>query len=276
MQGLRSLAEEIELAVQEAPDDPRPDSIAAQELATFDAPELLETAYGQGRMLAVAVRDHLEGMLRALTEPVLTITPWTSARSAVESAALSCWFMDPEASARERVARSFAFRYEGVAQQVKLARAAKNQESIQRATRRMAFIAEQARSLGFKEIVNSKGQTDGAGKRMPSVTDLTAAVLDCGSSYRVMSAMVHQHPWALQQLGFRGITRKDGSPETVKGASGRLYLFQKGFPISASQFLAMEVGEAVLKAHLSEWRLFGRELSSLDAIRDGFYQQVRG
>jgi hypothetical protein len=272
---MMTLARETEREIEGAAGEPARTSLAAHELETFSSPEMLETAYGQGTMLAVAVRDHFEGLIRALAEPVLTVSPWSGARSTLESAALSCWLLDPCVTARERVARSFAFRYEGLHQQATIARRSGNSAAVDRTTKRLDEIADQALALGYADIVNKKGRRYSAGMPMPSMTNLTDSVLDCGGSYKVFSAMVHAHPWALQQLGFRGIQSEDGSPLTVKGKSGDLFLFQKGFPIVAIQFIAVKAGGAFLKTHRCEWQLFGREMSSLETIHKQFYQQVR-
>ena len=107
--------------VQSAQDPACP---AARELASARAPELVETAFSQGSLLSLAARDQAEALVRSLTEPVLTIAPWPITRNLIEASAIGAWLLDPTIDAHERVSRSFAVRYKGLGQQVKVARAA--------------------------------------------------------------------------------------------------------------------------------------------------------
>lgn len=102
--------------------DPAPGSQAISELTAFRR-ESIQTSYSQGSLLIEVSADQLVSLFRSLAEPVLTIAPWTSVRANFESSALASWLLDTSISARERVQRSFALRFEGLSQQVKFARA---------------------------------------------------------------------------------------------------------------------------------------------------------
>jgi hypothetical protein len=103
--------------------EPKSGSPAAKELQAFERPESLVTAYGQGTSLIEVAADHLIAFTKTVTEPAETVAPWTTTRAVLEASALSCWLLDVKITARERVGRSLAFRYEGFIQQEKFGQA---------------------------------------------------------------------------------------------------------------------------------------------------------
>jgi hypothetical protein len=151
-------------------------------------------------VLTEVAADQLTAFIKTVSEPVETIAPYTCVRSLLEATALACWLLDPAINAHARVARSLAFRYEGILQQQKWARAAG--EDPTKAQSRLDNVAAVANSLGYPSIHDPRGQRCGAGMRMPSVTDLIRDVLDEEPLYRLLSAVAHGHHWAIHQLGF--------------------------------------------------------------------------
>ena len=105
-----------------------------------------------------------------------TIAPYTCVRSLLEAAALTCWLLEPAIDARTRVARSLALRYEGIFQQQKWARAAGEDPS--KAASRLDEVAKLAQTLGYQPLIGPTGQHNGAGIRMPSVTELIRDMLN--------------------------------------------------------------------------------------------------
>ncbi len=152
--------------VQSAQD---PGCPAARELAAATSSELVETAFSQGSLLSLAARDQAEALVRSLTAPVLTIAPWPITRNLVEASAIGAWLLDPAINAQERVSRSFAFRYKGLVQQVKVARAAGS--DIQRSEDSIDRLERSAQGLGYPIIRNDKGKTVAVAERMPTITD---------------------------------------------------------------------------------------------------------
>src|SRR5260221_205901 len=63
----------------------------------------LTTAFMQANILIESAADHLMAFRRALTEPVLTFSPWTCLRVVMESSALACWLLDPKDTANARI-----------------------------------------------------------------------------------------------------------------------------------------------------------------------------
>jgi hypothetical protein len=152
--------------------------------------------------VASGAADQLMTLVRSLTEPVQTISPWTCLRAILESSGLAVWFLEPDIGARLRVQRSFAFRFEGLDQQRKWMRIAHESE-VDKVTARIDAVEQIALNLGYERIVDRNGRRIGLGQAMPTVTEIIRDAFDEEVTYRVLSAIAHGHPWALAQLGFQ-------------------------------------------------------------------------
>lgn len=102
---------------------PKAGSVAALERSAYSRPESLHTVAGIGTLLMESVGEHVEGFVKTITEPVVPITAWTCVRSMMESASIAAWVLDPTIDVKTRVGRSFAHRYEGMEQELKLLKA---------------------------------------------------------------------------------------------------------------------------------------------------------
>lgn len=178
-----------------------PGSPAQQDLDAFTRAESIHTVYGQALQLLEIAADHMTAFLKVTSEPFETIAPWTCARSLLEAAALAAWLMEPELSARDRVTRSFALRYEGLVQQGRYARVTQDLDP-QSALDRIAKVTDIAGDLGIPPVNDRNGRQIGIGERMPSVTELIGEVLRQEEMYRLLSAVAHGHFWATHQAGF--------------------------------------------------------------------------
>lgn len=182
---------------------PGPSSQASLELVTFVRPESIGTAYSQALILFEAAADYSMALVKTLTEPAQTIAPWSCARSVLETSALATWLWDTKIDARQRVQRSLAFRHEGLVQQLKFAKASKIGVDKQKIIERLDEVEQIALSLGFDKIVDKKNyKRIGIAQTMPFVTDIITDMFDKESNYRLLSAMVHGHSWAIQPLSF--------------------------------------------------------------------------
>jgi len=184
--------------------DPKSDSIAANELTSLGSPEPLKNAYSQGSLLIEVGADHLSAFLRAVTQPVLTVSAWTSIRGVLEVAAISTWLLDDHLAVKERVARSYAYRCDGLMEQVKFIRSDNPTDSV-KAQKRLEDVLDQAKTIGVQTREDKSGRIVGLSQPMPPVTELVRDQLNAESLFRLLSAIVHAHPWALQQLSFRRI-----------------------------------------------------------------------
>jgi len=193
-----------------------PDAPAQLEIASYSDPEIMRTAYSQGGMLVDVALDHLMGLSKTLTEPVEVFTPWVCVRAVFESSALAAWFLEPGITGAERAKRSFAFRFEGLTQQLKFLQAWKTKSAdIEGLKRQIEELEETAFRLGMDRLRDRKGKRMGIGMPMPSVTELITSVFHDEPSYRLQSAMAHGHHWALQQLGYRVHENDDGKSDYV-------------------------------------------------------------
>lgn len=256
VQVLRDLHDETGAFSDEYGAKPDLNSLARQELSTFQDGELVKTAYAQGSLLIEVAADYLMAFTRIVKEPVQTIAPWTCVRGLIESCAFAAWLLDPGVDVRVRVQRSFAFRFEGLSQQVKYVRTVGSQVDINNASQRMDDVERKAQALGFSRVENRKGQRIGIAQRMPPITDVVNLALGQESEYRLLSAMAHAHPWALQQLSFR-----------LEEDHGRIGL-AKSAPTLAIAYLCVTGARAFSKPILARAQLFGWDVKRLQKLLD--------
>jgi hypothetical protein len=236
--------------------DPMPGSIAAKELATPGGAEHLKSAYSQGSLLIEAAADQLAAFVRGITQPVLAIAPWTNARGVLETAAISVWLLDDHVEVNERIRRSYAFRCEGLAEQVKFSRAAGNPTDTDKAERRLDRVLNQAKTEGVGTRNDDNGKLLRLSKPMPSVTELVRDHLNDEPSYRLFSAMTHAHLWALQQLAFKKID------------SQKSLFLEKSLSIEAVGYLASTGLKAFRKPIECKCRLFGWPVDGIALMFD--------
>lgn len=264
--GLRVLQDQTGEYLSQHGLDPARGSPAAQEIGSCSDRELLETAYGQGDVLIQVGSEHLAAFLRAVAEPVLTIAAWSSVRGLMEASALSSWLLEPRIGAHVRIQRSFAFRFEGLSQQSKFARIAKVASNVAAVERRSGAVETRAIGLGFQKVRDRKGRRDGIAQRMPAMTSLAAQVFDAESTYRLLSAMTHAHPWALQRLSFDISHHRVLPDESQAGDSPRAYSLRKAAKPVALGFLCIECLRFFAKPVRYKAALFGWDSHALDQL----------
>jgi hypothetical protein len=271
VQVLRNLHDEIGRFLNEYGDQPSPNSLAAVELRTFQRPESLTTTYSQGSILVEVAADQLMAFTKTVTEPVQTVAPWTCVRAVIESCALAAWLLDPNLDARTRVQRSFAFRYEGLIQQVKFGRASGNEAGTAKATARIDEVERVALGLGFSREKNRKGKRIGIAQQMPNITDIVAQTLDEEAVYRMLSAMAHAHHWALQQLSFQRV--EDGNAYGIEGNAdgGSVHLTEKNLEPISIAFLCNKAANTFAKPIWYKCQLFGWDIEYLRGILDSAF-----
>lgn len=257
-------------------DEHAADSQAGRELTLELGRSIVQTAFSQGAMLLEVTADQVGACRRSLLEPVLTVAPWTTARSAMESCALGCWLMDSTITRTERMARSFAFRYEGLRQQQKLLRTtgAGQEAAAEAVGGRIQTVEANAIELGFEPLRGKRNEIIGIGQSMPSITDLTATVLSHEEEYRLFSAVAHAHFWALSSLSLqvRRPPVETGEPsETVAG--GQPYLEKHLLPTSA-MLVVSEALEYLSRIVWVRFVLFGWPTDELLRILERAYDTI--
>lgn len=262
VQTLRNLHDKAGAFLNEYREQPDSNSLAARELHTFQDQESVRTAYSQGGLLIEVAADHLMAFTRLATEPVQTIAPWTCVRGVIESCALATWLLDPSLDVRMRLQRSFAFRFEGLSQQVKCLRTVGDQADIKKALQRIDDVERKALGLGFSRVENRRGERIGIAQRMPSITDVVSFTLEEEFAYRLLSAMAHAHPWALQQLSFRRVD-DDTDIKLTKSVE----------PVVIA-YLCEKSARAFSKSIWHKAQLFGWDMERLGNILDATFDNL--
>ncbi len=234
-------------------DQPAPHSQAALELAGFARSESIGTAYSQAFLLFEAAADYSMALVKTLTEPAQSVAPWVCARSVVEAAGLATWLWDTKINAFQRVQRSLAFWYEGLRQKSNLAQVSKGYLDQDKTNARLAEVEQIALALGMAKIAGKKGMRGIIlEKKMPKVTEIVKEVLGKEENYRLLSAIVHGHHWALQSLAF---TLANENQDIFPGVKGG-YL-EKHLDYSAIIYLCIETLNCLTSPVLMKFKLFG-------------------
>ena len=242
---------------------PDPGSLAAKEQADSSNAVQLSAAYSGGTILLVSAADHALALTRLLlVKPVLAMAPYTCVRGSLESAALSRWLLSNRIDSRERIGRSFAFRFEGLSQQLKLARAKHDTNSCDAILSRMDKLDAQARSLGYGPVVGKKGNRIGIAQRMPSATECIRKTLDEEWLYRILSAMAHGQTWAQKQLSFH-------VPDPTEPT-----LLKKTLSTDAAAWLLWKAADTLAKPVWTKASLFGHDLDNLSRILETRYREM--
>lgn len=249
---------------------PFPNSQATKELTTFIRPESIGTAYSQAATLIEVAADYAFALKSTLTEPAQTIAPWTCVRGCLEASSLSMWLFDTNINAKERVQRSLAFRYEGLDQQAKLAETTKAMVNPKDIYKRIDQIEQLAQELGYPRVLSKKNKRIGVGQEMPSVTKIVTKMLNKEKNYRLLSGMVHAHPWALQHFGFIQTHSDQMIFENVKGA-----YFEKHISLDSINFLCIETIQCMFEALKMNFELFGWDIKPIALATKSAIDQIQ-
>jgi hypothetical protein len=242
--------------------DPLPGSKAEHELRSYERPTIIETAYSQATLLIEAASDHLILFTRSMQEPVLSIAPWSGIRSLLEASAVATWLLDGQIGATERAIRSFSFRLEGLHQQAKLARSSHDDAVLEKVGERTRKIERDANTLGIPSHYDKHGNLAYIGAKMPAMTELSATVLKDELAYRLLSAVLHGHSWALQQAGF------------VKVKSGSHLYLERSIQPLAILYLSSRAVHAFIRPVLAKAVLYGWDARQCAALADSINSRI--
>ena len=260
---------------------PTAQSLAISESTSFADPEKVMTAYSQGTMLLEVAEDQAESFIRCVADPALSFAVWTSVRAVLEACALSAWLLDRDINAKIRVQRSFAFRYEGLDQQLKLLSSIGDYKNHSKSVKRIDSIETSAIALGYKKLekeIRGKKQRSGIGQVMPSITSIIRDVLDEEVTYRILSGVAHGHMWALHQLGMQKINKQSSSWDSIHADSSD---FQKHLRPEGIAYLCVMTSNVFTKALWRASCLFGWNIKQLESVLEknydllGFTEAVR-
>jgi len=158
------------------------------------------------------------------------------------------WLLDTQINAQERAKRCLAFRYEGLEQMRKFSKAATKSE-INPGTIR---------------------QRIGIGQEMPSTTDIVIKMLNKEQDYRLLSGMVHAHPWALQLYGFT----QTHSNQMIFNNVGGAY-FEKHLSFESIFFLCTNCVTCLFQGLLMNFKLFGWDAKPLARAANNAIRKVQ-
>src|SRR5690349_12524344 len=94
VRNLDTFLEDVSAYLQQFGAGPGPAAQALAEIAVFPRAESVRTAGGQGAVLVDVAADHIVSFIRSVTEPVLTIAPWSCVRAVLEASAIAAWLLD--------------------------------------------------------------------------------------------------------------------------------------------------------------------------------------
>lgn len=176
-------------------------SLAKAEHAAYGEPRAIQAAWSIANLLLQYAADHVNAFVKLADVPANAQASWTCIRSMLESCSIGAWIVDPAIDAHERAGRTYAYRYEGFSQQLKLAESPGGDRSkVSIINSKIDAMEKQAIAAGFSRRANKKGDRCGVGVHMPSATDIIKSILDDETFYRILSAIAHGHHWALAQM----------------------------------------------------------------------------
>src|SRR6267142_2170188 len=251
---------------------PKENSQADKEQTTGPREESIITVYGASNLLIESAGEHLSAFLKTIIQPIEVLACWTCVRAIQEACALSAWLCDPTIQPLERIGRTFAWRYEGLEQQLKFGRAAKvNQTEIDTAKKRIEELEKIALGLGFQKFRNSKDERIAIAQHMPKITNLIRDVLDHEAYYRLLSAIAHGHHWAHLQLGY---VRHDDQANTEIGNISTVRL-EKTVKPEYIVILGSVALKAIARAMWNKSLYFGWEMNPLEEVIDNAADAIR-
>lgn len=238
--GLKKLHGDLGKFVKSQSYSPGVGSKAACELAEKFGTEFLHAVQSKGGIQRENTADHVTALLKTLGEPIETVAPWTCVRAALEMSTLSSWFLEPNITVQERVARGFAHRFQGLVEQQKFSKCAGlDSQSV---GRRIEKVEADAMALGFPKMVDGRGSRIGIGRLMPSKTDLIDEVFKKAETYRLLSALAHGHDWAIQAMSFRVVPDMKVEPA---GDGVHLNVIEKAISPNALAYLGILAAEVL-------------------------------
>ena len=211
----------------------RANSQAAAESATFSDTEAVRVAYSQASLAITVAGDNTFAIVRALTQPVMTVAPWVLARAVLESASVAAWLLDPKIDASTRVSRSMSLRLKHLRDEVTYARSALARhpgadkdftKAIEEGNRRIDGLPSVAQKRSISPGHDKKGKLIGFPDATPASTDL-ADNLGEGDTYRLLSALAHGRSWAIMPLAARNAGVVAGVPVIEQHLSANSAIF---------------------------------------------------
>jgi hypothetical protein len=171
-------------------------SPAAGDAAALGDLQPIRTAIGQSVLLSESASEHVAAATNSLKEPAQIIACFSCVRTATEVASLSWWLLDPKVDCFERMSRSVALRRKGLDEQKRLTPEGGGVDH-EHLARRYAAIDASVAAHRLKVV------------GVPPATHLVGRVFGDPLCYRLASAVVHGHSWAVSHVGFAEMGRDE-------------------------------------------------------------------
>ena len=203
---LRNLHKSVGDVLRQIKNESPANSHKTQELSSLKS-QYLEHAYNQVEaIIFYKAADHLDAIGRTLTPPILTYSPWASARCVLEACSLAYWLADTDIDFKERTCRilnvelkstkdglSYLRSIEDISAGVEVG---KDKSSIEELETTIGILRETAREIQISEKCNRKGRLMGFGDGLPTYADLADIAFGAGDTYRLLSGATHGESWA--------------------------------------------------------------------------------
>ncbi len=242
--------------------NPAAGSQASTERQTYVNPGSIVNAWCLAQQLIELGADHLSALSKLLADPVETNAVWTCVRSMLESCGLATWLLDPEIGGKDRAARTFALRFEGMQQQLKYGKATNTPEiALELIEKQITKMENDAIYQGFARL-QKKGKRTAVAMPMPAATHTIKATLDEEATFRLLSAVAHGHAWAMLGLGYKPVTgvADDDSQDVVTMP------FEKTVNFQAAAVFGMTAMKALARPLWNQCLYFGGDAHALTQI----------
>ncbi len=249
---------------------PLPGSQASKELAGFPKGNLLKEAYSKGGLSLVVACDHADALVRALSKPVLSFSPWTCMRGVLESCSMCIWMLDTAITPVERTTRSLNVRLEEIRHAQTYARKQGARDSatsqsdasrIRDVTARVTYLRGEAQELGINEKLDKNDRFLGFGDGPKSISSRVESTFEEAIDYSLLSPAAHGDSWALLSLGTKS---ESGNPRNRTTDISRDH---------ALLLISMSL-EHVARSTWTLCHLFGWDLAELRATFEVEYDRV--
>lgn len=198
-------------------------SPVANELDGYTHKASLGIARSAASILIESAGEYLTLFVKSVGLPAEPIACCGCVRSLLESCAYASWMIDPAIDRTERVSRVLAYGREDLSQQLGFAQASKepgaSRNVLKARIKELDLRAIQVRASTAKD--RSQGRRKGR-VRMPDATSAVATMLDEEVTYRLLSAVVHGHSWAMQAMGFDAEALPAGGTSTDRIYTARI------------------------------------------------------
>ena len=166
----------------------------------------------------------------------------------METSSFAAWLSDSSIDLPERKKRVLQFRFGALVEQKKCAESDASKTEIQR---RIDSLGVECSTNGIEVKTNNLGSVTGLKPAKPGATQMIENELGMATTYRVLSAVAHGQPWALQQL-----CHTEVDPSAYGRTKDRPALSSHMEPVSVA-FLAVTCAKATATAFWSYSKFMG-------------------